>query len=104
MRSPSDEKSTDIIFPVCNSGGLQTISPVSASQMQMVLSSDPETIRFPSGEYATQLTGSVCPVSTVRRAGQSVGLSVSTDSVLGNCGRYCFATIDDFGANGRADR
>jgi hypothetical protein len=104
MRLPSGENSTDVILSVCNSGGLQTISPVSTSQMRMLLSSDPETIRLQSGEYAAQLTGSVCPVSTVRRAGQSACLLVSTDSVLGSRGRYCFAIVDNFGVNGSADR
>src|SRR5712671_3106069 len=38
-------------------------SPVSASQRRMVLSNEPDTIRDPSGENPTELTGLECPLS-----------------------------------------
>src|ERR1700675_163123 len=37
------------------------ISPVSTSQMQIVMSYEPETTRLPSGENATDVTSAVCP-------------------------------------------
>src|SRR5882672_3119916 len=38
-------------------------SPVSASQRRIVLSSEPDTIRDPSGENPTELTSLECPSS-----------------------------------------
>jgi hypothetical protein len=45
----------------CPWRGPTTVSPFSTSQTRIVLSLEPETIRFPSGEKATDVTLSWCP-------------------------------------------
>jgi hypothetical protein len=52
MCLPSGENATDLIIFVCPRKGPKTVSPVRASKIRIVLYSEPETIRFPSGEYA----------------------------------------------------
>ena len=52
----------DLISPVCPSR-VRLHSPVWASHKQIVLSELPLANVLPSGEYAMELTESVCPVS-----------------------------------------
>src|SRR5260370_6922404 len=61
MWRPSGEYATDHTQLVCPSRGSPAAAPVSASQIRIVLSSDPETMCRPSGEYATDRTKPVCP-------------------------------------------
>ena len=48
---------------VCAVNGPVTKSPVTAFLTQIVLSSEPETIHWPSGENPTERTQSLCPVN-----------------------------------------
>ena len=61
MCLPSGEKTTDITESACPWRGLPTWSPVCASQIQIVLSSDPDTMYLPPGENETDKTEEVCP-------------------------------------------
>jgi hypothetical protein len=45
----------------CPRNGPETTSPVSASHTRIVLSQEPDTMRVPSGENATEMTESECP-------------------------------------------
>jgi hypothetical protein len=47
--------------PFCPSNGPAMMSPVSASQMRIVLSHDPETTRLLTCENAMEVTSFVCP-------------------------------------------
>ena len=67
-------------------------------------SADPETMRWPFCENETDITESVCPTRRFRMAGQSTALPIKIDIVCENWGRYCFDTIDRFGAKGSADK
>src|SRR5213075_3020394 len=51
---------TDVTKSACPWRGSEIAVPVSASQNLIVLSSEPETTCFPSGENATDVTLSVC--------------------------------------------
>src|SRR3954449_8616098 len=46
---------------MCPSNGPATSSPVCASQIRIIMSSEPETTCLPSPENPTDLTQSVCP-------------------------------------------
>lgn len=61
MWSPSYEDVTDVTEFVCPADGVSTALSVVASHTQIVLPSEPETMRAPSGEKATDVTQSVCP-------------------------------------------
>ena len=61
MCLPSGENATDKTERVCPWKGFPTCPPVCASQSQIVLSEEPETMCLPSGENATDQTESVCP-------------------------------------------
>src|SRR5258706_7851906 len=62
MCRPSGEEATDFTQSlVCPSRGLPTAAPVPVCQIRMVQSSDPEMMRWPLGEGATDVNPSVCP-------------------------------------------
>src|SRR5258706_410070 len=70
MRRPSGEYATALTLPLCPTRGSPTTAPDSASQIRIVLSSDPVTTRVPFGEYFTLLMNPACPVHSSGGAGQ----------------------------------
>ena len=69
MHLPSGENATDMIKFVCPCNVSPTGFPISASQIQIVLSSNPKTICLPLGENATDQIKAVCPLNTNMEAG-----------------------------------
>src|SRR6267154_391610 len=61
--TPSTSPSSATLCPV---RGARSGSLVSASHNRIVVSSDPDTMRLPSGENATELTQLSCPVRGAR--------------------------------------
>src|SRR6266704_6791352 len=71
--------------------------------MQIVLSSEPDTILFPSGEKATEATSLECALIECCNAGQ-LSCPPITFAILGNFGSWCSDKMDFFGKNGTPDR
>ena len=62
MYLPSDENTNVLVTEsVCPWRGLLTWPPLCIFQSRIVLSEEPDTMCFPSGEKATDQTESVCP-------------------------------------------
>src|SRR6266702_436047 len=65
MCRPSGENATDWTKPglVCPVNGPAAVSPVIALHTRIVPPCEPETMRWPSGENAKDMTGCLCPVN-----------------------------------------
>jgi len=69
----------------------------------MDLSQEPDTIRLPSDENATDHTLSVWPRRTFMPTAQEQSCPDIIVSVLKKCGLYCFAIKLSFGEKGSAE-
>ena len=92
-----------VVIPLCPSIGAATASPVSASQIQIVVSSEPEMMCLPSVENAIELTLDVCPINILWHFGQLVICSKATCKSCENSAAKILYIIELSGENGSAD-
>src|SRR5258706_13047912 len=84
--------------------GSPIAKPVSASQILMVLSRDPEMICRPLGEYLVQLIASACPIQFNGGAGHDDNFPFSISMALVNLVLKVFDKDESEGKKGRVER
>src|SRR5258706_317464 len=104
MCRPSGERATDTTPSVCPSRGLPTAAPVSASQIRMVLSKDPEMICSPLGEQLMHVIYPGCPLHSNGGAGQDDNFPRTILMGLMNHVLKVFDKIECEGKKGRVER